>query len=111
MLPNKKLEWVGMLAPLLLTVAYGFEIYQIVNLRDAEELNWLFLSCLIAIAILWIIYGTVNKILVMQVQATILLIANIVLVALKVHYEKHKDHGGDGDGDDDRDHGRQDKNK
>ena len=97
-----------MLAPLLLAIAYGFEIYQIVHLQNAEELNWLFLSCLIAIAILWIIYGTVNKIRVMQAQATILLISNIVLVVLKVYYEKHKDHGAD---DGDRDHGGQDKNK
>ena len=88
--PNRKLEWVGMLAPILLTIAYAFEIYEIVKAQDAKELNWVFLSCVLAIAVLWIIYGTVNKIRVMQVQATILLIVNIVLIILKHQYEKQK---------------------
>jgi uncharacterized protein with PQ loop repeat len=85
--PNKKLEWVGMIAPVLLTVAYAFEIYEIVKTQDAKELNWVFLSCILAIAVLWIIYGTVNKIRVMQVQAVILLIVNIVLIILKHQYK------------------------
>ena len=88
--PNKKLEWVGMIAPVLLTVAYAFEIYEIVKTQDAKELNWVFLSCILAIAVLWIIYGTVNKIRVMQVQAVILLIVNIVLIILKHQYEKQE---------------------
>jgi len=90
---KQKLEWIGMLAPVLLMIAYGFEICQIVQLETAEELNWLFLGCCVGIAILWIIYGSVNKIRVMQIQATILLIANITLIVLKVHYEhKNKRH-------------------
>ena len=88
--PNKKLEWVGMIAPVLLTVAYAFEIYEIIKTQDAKELNWVFLSCILAIAVLWIIYGTVNKIRVMQVQAVILLIVNIVLIILKHQYEKQE---------------------
>jgi uncharacterized protein with PQ loop repeat len=88
--PNKKLEWVGMIAPVLLTVAYAFEIYEIVKTQDAKELNWVFLSCILAIAVLWIIYGTVNKIRVMQVQAVILLIVNIILIILKHQYEKQE---------------------
>jgi len=86
-LPNQKLEWLVMLAPVLLAVAYGFEIKQIVHEQAADELNWLFMICLICIGILWIAYGAKNQIRLNIIQGILLVIANIILIILKVHYE------------------------
>ena len=75
---TKKLEWVGMLVPILTTIAYGSEIHQITHEKDAKELNWLFLICLLIIGILWFIYGYTNKITVNMVQGVVVIISNII---------------------------------
>lgn len=87
---GRKLEWVGMVVPVITAFAYGFEIYQITHEKDAKELNWIFLIGFLLVGILWFIYGVVNKINVVIIQGIICTIPNIILIALKIHYDCKK---------------------
>jgi len=91
---NRKYEWTGFAIPIILIIAYIFEMIQIVHKKDAGELSWGFMGSLCVIGILWIFYGIQNKIRPNIIQGIIVLILNLMLIGMKIYYEqknKNKD--------------------